>query len=142
MMQITAVEDGSACLLGDPTASNWEELKEAVDKGLPVTELDHLKHTYNFTDETLAKLLGVSTRTILRRKSKHLTPDESTKIILLAKVLNKALDLMGSPENVLEWMHYKHPDLKQHSPIELCTNIVGYEQVINLLNKMEWGIPG
>lgn len=120
---------------------NWYELKSDIDKGLPVDVLDELKETYNFSDESLAEILGVSTRTVLRRKDGHLNTEESTRIYLLAKVLNKAKELMRTPDNVLEWIQIKNPALKMHTPLEVCTNIVGYEKVINLLNKIEWGIP-
>ncbi|MFO7884548.1 MAG: antitoxin Xre-like helix-turn-helix domain-containing protein [Desulfobacteraceae bacterium] len=119
----------------------WYELKSDIDNGLPVDVLEELKETYRFTDESLAKILGVSTKTILRRKDGHLNTEESTRIYLLAKVLNKTRELMRTPDNVLEWIQIKNPALKMHTPLEVCTNIVGYEKVINLLNKIEWGIP-
>ena len=136
----SSLSENQAGLLLNPEADSWA-LKNAIDAGLSIEELKKIKEEYKFSDEELAGLLGVSSRTILRRKNKHLTPDESSKMVLLAKVLNRCRSLMGSPGNVLEWMHFSQPELNHNSPIEICTNIIGYEEVMNLLGQMEWGLP-
>lgn len=124
----------------NPDLSSWA-LKDAIDSGFCIEELRKIKDEYRLKDEDLAKLLGVSIRTILRRKNKLLTPDESSKIILLAKVLEKCRKLMGTRDNVMEWMHFNQPELNDNPPIKICTNIIGYEEVMNLLGQMEWGLP-
>lgn len=121
-------------------SADWTLRKKAIDEGLAVDNLSILKEKYKFTDESLAKLLGVSTRTIFRRKSGNLNSEESAKIYLLLKVLKKSEGLMGTPENVIEWMNLPNPGLKNYTPLELSTNIIGHEEIMNLLNKMEWGI--
>lgn len=128
-------------ILINSKAQNWNDLRQAIDKGLHVSELEDLKATYQFSDKTLANLLGISSRTIARRKKERLTQDESTRIVLLVDVLEKVKELYIDTEDIVEWMETPNPHIDDYKPIDICTNIIGYKQVMNLLTKMEWGIP-
>lgn len=120
---------------------NWIYLQKDIEEGLAVDNVKYLKEKYSFTDKSIANFLGVSTRTILRRKNNKLTPEESEKLYKLFRIINKAEKIMGSPETVLAWMTSRNPSLEGYIPLKICSNIVGYEEVINLLEKMKWGIP-
>lgn len=43
-------------------------------------------------------------------------------------------------KDVVEWMNLPNPGLKNYTPLELSSNITGHEEIMNLLNKMEWVI--
>jgi putative toxin-antitoxin system antitoxin component (TIGR02293 family) len=71
----------------------------AVRAGLPTAALDRLQSHLQVSDVRLAPLLGVSPRTLRRRrKAGTLTPHESDRLVLLAEVVALAQQALDGPD--------------------------------------------
>ena len=91
----------------------------------------------------LSKIVGASDRTLARRlktPNEALTPEQSTRALNYAEVLEKATDVLGSRELAEQWMVKPARGLDGETPIDLISNSVGYELVNDFLTRMEYGV--
>ena len=73
-----------------------------IRKGMPPAALYHVKETFDLSDETMANIIGVSLRTVARRRAasnkRHkpaarLSPVESDRLYRFARILALAEDV-------------------------------------------------
>ncbi|MNG00596.1 hypothetical protein D3C84_835380 [compost metagenome] len=91
----------------------------------------------------LSKIVGASDRTLARRlktPNEALTPEQSTRALNYAEVLEKATGVLGSRELAEQWMVKPARGLDGETPIDLISNSVGYELVNDFLTRMEYGV--
>lgn len=81
----------------------------AVRAGLPTTALDRLQSHLQVSDAQLAPLLGVSPRTLRRRRTAGtLTSQESDRLVLVAEVVALAQQALDGVDPAREWLHAPH----------------------------------
>ena len=81
----------------------------AVRQGGPTTALDRLQSHLDVSDTRLAPLLGVSPRTLRRRRTAGtLTPHESDRLVLVAEVVAFAQRALDGVYPAREWLHAPH----------------------------------
>jgi putative toxin-antitoxin system antitoxin component (TIGR02293 family) len=154
MVVRTEAEAGSlqrvADLLGGPRVLR-HPLREQFDAhelllhGLPPTALHHLLDHLSVLRRTdsLEKAVGMSLRTVQRRKSgsaKRLTPEQSGRIWKFAQILAKATGLLGSQPEAERWLESPAIGLNQHRPIDLLSTPAGIEMVEDYLGRLEYGV--
>jgi putative toxin-antitoxin system antitoxin component (TIGR02293 family) len=114
----------------------------AVRAGLPITALDHLQSHLGVSDARLALLLGVSPRTLRRRRTAGtLTPHESDRLVGLAEVVAFARQAFDSAESAREWLCAPHALLGGASPLDRMDTRVGMNEVKTVLAHIEHGMP-
>jgi putative toxin-antitoxin system antitoxin component (TIGR02293 family) len=89
----------------------------------------------------LARTLKLNERT-LRNRSAHqrLTQAESEKSLRVARVYAKAMSALGSDEDARKWILSPIKSLGNRRPIEFLETDVGTQEVLNVLNAIEWGV--
>ena len=89
----------------------------------------------------LAQTLGLEERT-LRNRSAHqrFTEVESEKSLRVARVYAKAIDALGSDESARKWIVSTIKSLGNRRPIDFLETDVGTQEVLNVLNAIEWGV--
>ena len=81
----------------------------AVRQGVPTTALDRLQSHLQVSDTRLAPLLGVSPRTLRRRRTAGtLTPHESDRLLLVAEVVAFAQRALDGVDPAREWLRAPH----------------------------------
>ncbi len=91
--------------------------------------------------EGLARILGLKDRTLRNRSvRKRLTEVESEKSLRVARVYAKAKAALGSDENAKKWIVSPIQSLGGHRPIDFLKTDVGTQEVLNVLNAIEWGV--
>ena len=81
------------------------KLIEVLRVGLPVRELNDLQANLDLPMEKLVPMLGISKATLHRRKnSGKLDPAESDRVVRFARLMGKAVEVMGSEENARKWL--------------------------------------
>ena len=92
--------------------------------------------------QVLADLLLIPPRTLQRRKvSGRLEPDESDRLLRLARVYGKAIELFeGDNRAALEWLKAPLAALAGASPLSLTKTEPGAHEVERLINRLEHGV--
>lgn len=135
---------GGVRILGRP-------IRDALDAhdlllhGLPAKALTHLLDNLVVirTSGPLEKPLGMSLRTMQRRKDKPAKPlnqEQSGRLWKFAEILAKATEVLGSQEEAEQWLQRPAIGLNQRRPIDLLTTPAGAELVETFLQRLEYGI--
>jgi putative toxin-antitoxin system antitoxin component (TIGR02293 family) len=129
-------------------AEAYEELSPAnmvrtVDAGLAVGELDVLREALGWSMERLAPKVGLSMATFHRRKLGglgRLTTDESDKVIRYARLLAKAIEVLGTEDDARRWLNAAQFGLGGAAPLDYAATEVGAREVEDLLGRIDYGV--
>jgi len=117
------------------------DIRVRLRRGLPYRSLENIESTLNVGHEEIAGLLAISPRTIDRRKEKkRLAPDESDRLLRIARILAIAEEVFEDRENAREWLCEPNPVLNMEKPLSLLDTDIGTRQVDDLLMRIEHGI--
>ncbi len=120
-----------------------------IRKGMPQAALYHVKKTFDLSDETLAAIIGVSLRTVARRRvvsqkenkpAARLSPVESDRLYRFARILALAKDVFESREDAIEWLNSGQYGLGGAVPINMLQTDAGTREVEELLLRIEYGV--
>jgi len=120
-----------------------------IRKGMPQAALYHVKKTFDLSDETLASIIGVSLRTVARRRAvsqklnkpaARLSPVESDRLYRFARVLALAEDVFENREDAIEWLNSKQYGLGGAIPLNMLQTDAGSREVEELLLRIEYGV--
>jgi putative toxin-antitoxin system antitoxin component (TIGR02293 family) len=124
---------------------NYQPIKlyAQLQKGLAYTALDRFLRNTGLTATVVAELIQLPVRTLARRKeSGRLQPDESDRLLRVARVFGHTLELFeGDPEAARHWLGAKQPLLGNLVPLELAGTTVGALEVEHLIGRLAHGIP-
>ena len=125
-----------ATLLPAPTLAE-------VRAGLPASFLDRLRDTLDVTEAQLASVVGIPRQTLVRRRLRGvLRRDEGDRAATVARVFNAALAYFeGDREHALEWLKHPNPALAGETPLQRVDTATGAEDVLDLIGRLEHGIP-
>ena len=114
-----------------------------IRDGLPAGFLDYLKDALEVTETELASVVGIARQTLVRRRSQGvLRRDEGDRAAMVARVFNMALSYFdGNREHTLDWLKHPNPALAGETPLERADTATGAEDVIDLIGRLEHGIP-
>ncbi len=82
-------------------------------------------------------------QTLVRRKIQGvLRRDEGDRAAVVAKVFNRAVAYFDLNRNdAIEWLKHPNPALAGETPLERADTAIGADDVIDLIGRMEHGIP-
>ena len=84
--------------------------------------------------------VGVSSRTVQRRKAGVLSTEHSGAVLDLIGVTQKAIEVLGSREAAEDWLHHPALAFDGRRPIELVSTRPGADLVKDHLIRMEFGV--
>lgn len=114
----------------------------AVRAGLPYAALDRIQAHLEVSNARLAPILGVSPRTLRRRREAGtLTTDESDRLVLLAETIARARQAFDNAAAAREWLCAPHSLLGGESPLDRMDTVAGIEEVKAMLYHIEYGMP-
>ncbi len=85
-----------------------------------------------------AKVIRIPSRTIARRKV--FKADESERILRVARVFHRTLEVMEDLERARNWFKNPKRALGEKTPFEYCDTDLGVNEVLNLLGRIEHGV--
>jgi putative toxin-antitoxin system antitoxin component (TIGR02293 family) len=119
------------------------QLHDAAERGLLVIVIDMLGKSLNASREDLLNALALSPRTLTRRQKEGvLSPEESDRVLRLARVAAQAEEVLGAREDAVKWLHRPSRSLGGHKPLELVRTDAGSELVVDVLGRLEHGVFG
>lgn len=131
--------------LGQPAPAGAEDAekraRELVRKGMPATVIERLAETFKTSVGEVQRIIGVSRATGTRRRTSKtpLRRDASDRAFRMASTYALAANVFEDPENAREWFKEPNRALRGERPLELLDTDVGTQQVVRLLNRIEFG---
>lgn len=114
----------------------------SVRAGVPIAAAEHTFHSLGLTLEEAARSVGLTVRTLQRRKAsgQKLDPIESEKVLRLARVADAATDTLGTREAAGEWLRTANAALGGDTPLSLLDTDIGANAVLDVLARIEHGV--
>ena len=137
--RITRMLGGTNVLKAD--ISTDAALEEAVLKGIPVQAVRVLAAR---TSSSLAQLQAIAhiDRSTFARRARarsRLKPDESDRIVRVARIAALAIEAMGT-EDGLAWLREPSYALGERIPVDMLGTEVGARQVEDVLLRIQHGV--
>ncbi len=130
---------GGAAVFGRQAAQGIE-LARLVRRGLPVEAVQHVIDTGRLTLAEVDSVVLPRKTLANRRKLGTLTPDQSDRLIRVARVLAAAEEAFGSQEKAGAWLRRPTAPLAGERPIDLLDTDEGTREVEMLLGRIAHGI--
>jgi len=134
---------------GSEAAEDFPELRaekptglvSAVREGIPAGRFDALKELLGVSTGRLADVVGISPSTLSRRRNRgHFNKNESERILRVAHIALRAVNVLGSPENARKWLTEPARALGGEKPLEFADTEPGSREVERLLIRLEHGV--
>ena len=113
-----------------------------IKRGIPWRVITHVKKAFNLSDEIIARVIGISPRTVARRRKIHktraqrLSPIESDRLYRFARIIALAEDVFENKEDALEWLKIPKYGLGGRVPFEILQTYAGVREVEDLLIRI------
>lgn len=114
----------------------------ALRSGLPTERVDALTETLDLPAARVASLLGIPTSTLARRRAGgRLDRDESERTYRLARLVQRATDVLGTVEDARDWLTAPQIALGGVPPLGFADTEPGAQEVMNVLGRIEHALP-
>lgn len=135
--EMTVVERISGVSLAEQSM-----LVDAVKAGLSYRALIDLQAAFQVSRSEIGKALLMTPSTMSRRKAVgYLRPDESDRVVRLARVLDLAISMMdGDQQSAATWMRTPRDVLNGESPLLRSATEVGVRDVEDLIGRIRNGV--
>lgn len=123
------------------TAQSPMDRIEMIKRGISKKSLLRIADFCSISVKELAKFLPVSLRTIQRYHDDDLLDSQvSERVILIAEVLEKGMEVFGSRQKLQTWLHTPLLALGQRAPLSLLDTSFGTRMVMDTLGRIEHGV--
>jgi putative toxin-antitoxin system antitoxin component (TIGR02293 family) len=114
---------------------------ERINKGLPFSELEHLRREIDEPMETLGRQLSISRSTLQRRKAeRRLSATESDRVMRFWHILQHASKVFGNVERARQWLKFPQFGLGGAVPLEFAKTEIGAREVDDLLGRIDYSV--
>jgi putative toxin-antitoxin system antitoxin component (TIGR02293 family) len=118
-----------------------QDFIDLIKKGLPRKSLDHLMINTGLNPAEIASIMHTSDRTLRRYKpSKLLNPEQSERVIELARLYSRGEEVFGGLDTFKEWMGSPVLALGNRRPKEFLDTSMGIEMLMDELGRIEQGV--
>ncbi len=125
--------------------SKVHELKDfssIIRAGIPVRAATILMKISGISQEELIKPLGISKTTFIRKKKTPNTKLEavsSDRLYRIAHIVARTKEVFGHDEKAYRWLHKANRALHSESPFSKLDTEVGFREVLDVLERIEYG---
>lgn len=105
--------------------------------------LDHLAQLLQVDRGELARVLGVSLRTLQRKagENQRLGPAASDRLARVRRILDLATGVLGEPAKGARWLTSVSRALGGEVPLHMLDTDMGTQRVQQELHQIEFGFP-
>jgi putative toxin-antitoxin system antitoxin component (TIGR02293 family) len=138
-LSASSVLGGEAVLHALPrSVLEWIAL---VRHGISAGTIDAVVRVLGIGQSELSLALDIPERTIVRRKKEGvLSPDESGKMVRLAQVIERAVEVFEDEQAAMGWLKSRNAALGGSSPLSLLDTELGSWAVMSTLGRIEQGV--
>lgn len=143
MEHISAITRLLGGALTFPTAPKTDrDFIRALREGFPIGAVGYAAEELSLSEEETYSWLKISRRTAARRKAKkeRLREVESERLLRLARVAATATEVLGSREKAVRWLRKPNRALGGDPPVLLLDTDVGFQTVLDVLQRVEHGV--
>ena len=120
------------------SALEWIAL---VRRGISANAVGAAVRVMDMGQAELARALDIPERTLARRRKEGtLSRDESGKLVRLARVVERAVEVFEDGPAALDWLKNPNASLGGASPLSLMDTDLGAVAVLNALGRIEHGV--
>lgn len=132
---------GRAEFLGLSSSSTVQMIRQ-VQKGFPYVALVRFHQRSGLSLGTIAELIALPQRTLMRRKAKgRLRPDESERLLRVSRVFDRAVDLFEQDVAAARrWLTTPSKELDNMPPLNFVRTEIGAREVEDLMSRLEHGV--
>jgi putative toxin-antitoxin system antitoxin component (TIGR02293 family) len=125
-------------------SKNINDLILQIKKGLPISSFEKLRKKLDVSDNLLSQIVSIPKRTLNRRKQQgRLNAVESERVLRIARLYDKALDVFEDEEAAENWFKKPARGLAGTPPLKYADTELGAQEVDRLLIRIEHGVfPG
>ena len=89
----------------------------------------------------LLRLIGVTERTALRRKSEgYLKPDEADRLLRIGRIFEEATRVLGDERRAAGWLSDPNPMFYDAPPLNFLDSDGGTQAVMDELGRIDYGL--
>ena len=112
-----------------------------VRRGISAGAVDAVVRVMDIGQSELSKALDIPERTLVRRKKEGvLNSDESGKMVRLAQVIERAVEVFEDENSARGWLKSHNAALGGSSPLSLLDTELGSIAVMSTLGRIEQGV--
>lgn len=114
---------------------------KALKEGLPISSFEALQKRFDVSVAELAAAVNIPSRTLARRRREgRFRTDESERLFRIAKLFDRASDVLGSGTRAREWLKSPKKALGGKTPLTYADTEPGAQEVSDLLGRLEHGV--
>jgi len=126
--------------INQPVSGDFD-LIALTREGIKKSSLKSLAAHLGVTMEVMSRLLHSSHRNMQRKDEDELLDTLKTeKVLELAAFAQRGIDVIGSKEAFIEWLHTPLVSLNSKSPLEFLDTSFGIQLLQKLLGRLEQGV--
>lgn len=116
-------------------------LIQNIKKGLPISAFEKIQRELEVSADALASTVNIASRTLARRKKEgRFQPDESERVLRIASLFDRALQVLHNQNRVRLWFKSPQKALGGKTPLEYADTEPGAREVEDLLGRLEHGV--
>jgi len=127
-------------ILGVQRFRSDQELVGLVEQGLPTKTLDGLLRSGLNDGELFALVVPRRTLTHRRARREPLSPDESDRVVRIARIAALAEHVFGVQERAWKWLRARQRQFRSRSPVQMLSTEAGARLVEELLYRIDDGM--
>jgi putative toxin-antitoxin system antitoxin component (TIGR02293 family) len=116
------------------------DIARLIRGGLPVDVVDHLLALGVISQTEVDRIIASPRQLTERRRKGCLTPDQSGRVIRVARVIADAVETFRSQQKALTWLHRPSAALEGEVPLDLLDTEEGARVVEHLLCRIAHGM--
>jgi putative toxin-antitoxin system antitoxin component (TIGR02293 family) len=124
------------------TTSDTSDLLQQIEQGFSYEALLKLEINSGLSLALLTSVIGIPERTLARRRTAgRLEPDESERLLRVAILFEKCVDLFeGDVKAAVNWLTSAKKALNGQAPLLYARTELGAREVENLIGRLDHGI--
>lgn len=122
-------------------SSEPRDVIEELRQGLPYAGFQQLQQQLEVSSRELAAVVGITTRTLARRRKEgRLQVDESDRLLRVGVLFDRAVEVLGREAEARAWLKAPRSALDDRSPLDSADTEPGARAVEDLLGRIQHGV--
>jgi putative toxin-antitoxin system antitoxin component (TIGR02293 family) len=142
VLAMTEALKEAAAILGLKKVSTTLDFLPYIRRGLPTKTVDSVAKRLDLSSLATVESLGFAKRTWARRvqSGELLSPEESERVVGLARVLAVATQVLGDSTTARRWLLTENRALGGIVPLRMLDTGIGASAVLDELGRIEHGV--
>lgn len=122
--------------------SRQADVVQLIRRGLPYSTVDAVTEHFGLDVKDVRHIVKLTDRTVARRKQnpRPLDASQSERLIRVVKVMGLASEVLEDEDRARQWLKTSNIALNDECPLELLDTGIGFERVMDVLRRIEFGV--